>query len=95
MNTVAGRVELEAAHTGGLGRIFYINDVVTTTVVDRVDVLVVDEHVMYAAVQLVVVASDYLNTVSGIRNVEDDEAVLAVRSPFPAESRPPSHLPTP
>ena len=85
VDPVSRRVELETPHAVGIGRVFDADDVVATSVRERVNVPVMDEDIVYAAVQLVVVARDDAHAVGRVADVEDDETVLAIGRTFAAD----------
>ena len=84
---MARRVELEAADAVRLGRILDADHVETPAVREGIDVLVVDVHVVDAATQLIVEPGQDAHADLGLGNVEDNEAVLAVRGALTADHR--------
>ena len=78
MDAVSRRVELETSHAVGIRRVLDADDVVATSVRERVNVRVVDEDIVYAAVQLVVVACDDAHAVGRVADVEDNETIFAI-----------------
>ena len=85
VDRVSGRVELEASDAVGLGRILDADHVEAPAVRQGVDVLLVDEHVVDPAPQLVVEPGQDAHAYLGLRDVENDEAVLAVRGALAAD----------
>ena len=77
---VSGGVQLEASHPIRVRRILGVQDVVTASRGEGVDVVLGDEDVVDTAGELVVVTGDHGNAVQRIADVEDHEPVLPVRS---------------
>ena len=85
VDRVPRRIQLETPDPVGIRRVLGVEDVVTPAGGERVDVVFGDEHIVDAARQLVVVARDDLHAVLRIAHIQDDQAVLAIRSAFPAD----------